>query len=157
MELSVTTLLDAPTERVWDEVQKPALLEHVAYPLLTFTPVDGADLPDRFDDGDEIQVELKLFGVVPMGTQWIRVSIPETRQTPGAQLYRIRDDGSGQIVSTWDHLITIRETPDGKTVYTDEVEIDAGVLTLFVWLFSNVFYRYRQARWRRLVDDGFEY
>ena len=33
----------------------------------------------------------------------------------------------------------------------------AGVLTPFIWLFAQLFYRHRQSRWRRLVANGFDY
>jgi carbon monoxide dehydrogenase subunit G len=156
MRLSLTTLLDAPTERAWRHLQKPTLLEFVAAPLLTFDPLDPSSFPETFEDGDEILVDLKLLGWIPLGTQTIRVAVGDVDDTPGARLYTMRDEGTGEVASTWDHTITLRETPDGKTAYTDEVDVDAGVLTPFVWLFAHAFYRYRQARWRTLVEDDFD-
>jgi hypothetical protein len=156
VDLAITTLLDAPTGRAWEAVRTPALLEHVAAPLVAFEPVDPPSFPERWVGRDYL-VALTLFGVLPLGTQTIRITIPGADDRPGAQLYRIRDDGTGRIAATWDHLITLRETPDGKTAYTDEVTVDAGVLTPLVWLFAAVFYRYRQHRWRRLVANGFAY
>lgn len=146
MQVSLTSLFDAPAERVWNEVRKPATLEHVAHPLLQFEPTDPPSFPEQWNQGS-YQVRQYLFGVIPLGTQTIRISILKRDATPGDQLYQIRDDGSGTFVSTWDHVVTIRETPDGKTVYTDDVTIDAGVFTIFVWLFAHVFYRYRRYRW----------
>ena len=32
-----------------------------------------------------------------------------------------------------------------------EIVIEAGPLTLLVWLFANWFYRHRQRRWRRVA------
>jgi hypothetical protein len=40
---------------------------------------------------------------------------------------------------------------DGNALYMDRIEIEAGVMTLPVWLFANVFYRYRQMKWRKLL------
>ena len=37
------------------------------------------------------------------------------------------------------------------TLYADEIEIRAGLLTVFVWLFAHGFYRYRQMRWQRVI------
>lgn len=156
MELSVSTLLDAPPERVWEAVDRPALLEHVAAPLLEFEPIDPPSFPTSWQPGGYL-TRLTLFGVVPLGTQTIDISKPRVEDTPGEQFYQLRDDGSGQVASTWDHLISVRETPDGKTVYTDDVEVGAGALTPAVWLFAALFYRYRQYRWRRLVADDFRH
>lgn len=150
MAFRLTTILDAPPERVWAVVQTPALLERVAAPLVTFEPVDPETFPETWDEADYL-VWMRLFGLLPLGRQWVRVRTLEVRKTPGERFYRLRDDGSGTLASTWDHVITVRETPDGVTAYTDEIRVEAGVLTPLVWLFAQAFYRHRQHRWRRLV------
>ena len=55
------------------------------------------------------------------------------------------------MIRKWDHWITVAPNPDGSTDYRDEVEISAGVLTPFVWIFAQLFYRHRQRRWRGLA------
>jgi len=64
---------------------------------------------------------------------------------------KLRDNGYSALITTWDHWITVE--PDGErgTRYRDEVEVKAGLLTPFVWLFAQVFYRHRQRRWRALA------
>lgn len=156
MKTTATTLLEAKPERVWEELQRPALLEYVAAPLVVFEPVDPASFPERWSE-DEYLVRMLLLGVLPLGRQTIRTSKVRVDETEGDQFYQLRDDGSGQLVSVWDHLISVRETPDGKTVYTDEVEVKTGVLTPFIWLFATLFYRPRQRRWRNVVENDFEY
>jgi len=37
------------------------------------------------------------------------------------------------------------------------VDIEAGLLTPFIWLFSQVFYRHRQRRWQALVKRQFAF
>ena len=125
MQVSLTSLFDAPPERVWKEVQKPATLEYVAHPLLQFKPTEPPYFPEQWNEGS-YRVRQYLFGVIPLGTQTISISILKGDTAPDNQLYQIRDDGSGTFVSTWDHIVTIRETPDGKTAYTDDVTIDSG-------------------------------
>lgn len=156
MKTTISTLLDAPPERVWEELQRPALLKYVTAPLVVFEPIGPESFPEQWEE-DEYRVAMMLFGVVPLGEQSILISKPRVDDTEGEQFYQIRDDGTGNLVSTWNHLISVRETADGKTVYTDEIEVKAGILTLLVWLFAAVFYRYRQRRWRKLVENGFTY
>ena len=115
MKTTISTLLDAPPKRVWKELQRPALLEYVAAPLVEFEPVDPELFPERWEE-DEYRVTVMLFGVVPLGEQMIRISKPRVDDTEGGQFYQLRDDGTGNLISTWDHLISIRETPDSKTV-----------------------------------------
>jgi len=53
---------------------------------------------------------------------------------------------SGGPVRCWNHRIAIG--PDGENTcrYTDEIAIEAGVLTPLVWAYAHLFYRYRQMR-----------
>ena len=57
----------------------------------------------------------------------------------------------GGLVPVWNHLIQVTPEQNGTCRYTDDVDVKAGVLTLLVWLFANIFYRYRQLRWRILL------
>ncbi len=155
MKVVVTTILDAPVERIWAEVKTPRLLNHVAAPLITFDLIDPATMPAHWGDGRYL-VSMRFLGLIPIGRQWIVTSTPQPEdQTRGG--FRIRDNGIGDIAKVWDHLIVIEARTDGRTAYRDEVEVKAGVLTLGVWLFAHWFYRHRQARWRRLVRQGFRY
>lgn len=43
----VTTLLDWPAERVWEELQKPGLLQHIAAPILYFEAINPPTLPSK--------------------------------------------------------------------------------------------------------------
>lgn len=156
MKTEFSTLLDAKPERVWEELQRPALLEYVSAPLVVFDPIEPESFPERWDE-DEYRVAMLLFGVLPLGEQEIRISKVRVDDIDGEQFYQLRDDGVGQLVSVWDHLISVRETPDGKTVYTDEIEVDAGALTPLVRLFAALFYRHRQRRWRKVVENDFSY
>src|SRR5207302_1640781 len=45
----------------------------------------------------------------------------------------------------------IRPSGDGQTLYSDEILIETGWVTAFVWLFAQWFYRHRQRRWRRVA------
>lgn len=101
-------------------------------------------------------VSLRGLGVMPLGKQWIDVSKPTVETTPGEQRYQIRDDGEGTLISQWDHTITIADTDEDHTQYVDEIMVDAGLLTSFIWVYANMFYRHRQFRLRLLVNRGFQ-
>ena len=45
----------------------------------------------------------------------------------------------------------VQDTGDGRTLYTDDVDIYAGPLTTAVAAFAYFFYRYRQTRWQQLA------
>lgn len=155
MIVECSTPLDSTPERAWHVVQTSQLLLYITAPLMTFKPVEPRAFPPTWQE-QKYHVSLKLFGVIPFGNHVINISIPQWRTIPGQQQYQLRDNGYGDRIATWDHLITIKETADGRTHYTDRVEIRAGVLTPFIWLFAAIFYRYRQYRWRHLVRTNFD-
>lgn len=152
---SATTLNCRP-ERAWQEVQTSRLLTYITAPLVVFEPVAPTTLPAVWAEGRYL-VRMRLFGRLPFGRQWIVITRPRVDTTPGRQHYELRDNGHGDVIATWDHWIIIRETEDGRTHYTDRVEVRAGLLTPFIWAYASLFYRWRQYRWRRLVARGFVY
>jgi hypothetical protein len=138
---------------VWEEVRKPAALDHVAAPLQAFAPIDPATPPARWEAGRYLY-RLMLFGRIPIGTQYIGIEFPPDR---GDGVRRMRDNGSGDRIRMWDHMIEVAPRADGRTDYRDTVEIHAGLGTLPAWLFAQVFYRHRQRRWRALAARDFDY
>jgi hypothetical protein len=152
MTVQLSTVLDAPSERIWAEVNRTVLHAYLTRPLLTFEPVDPPTLPDRWEER-EYRVRMKLFGAVPLGWQIVKVERPAT---DGAKQH-IRDNGRGALIRRWDHLITIEPAGPQRTRYTDRVEVEAGLLTPLVWAFARVFYAHRQRRWQHLVAHGFRY
>ncbi len=126
------------------------LLQYVAHPLVSFSPVNGTGFPVTWTEGTH-WVRLKLFGFLPFGRQAIVISKPSL---PSG--FAMRDAGHSALISVWDHLITIEPHPGG-CLYRDQVEVSAGALTPLTWMFALIFYRHRQRRWRRLAAGGFDY
>ncbi len=150
MKVSSSTHIALKPETVWAEVQTAGLLQHIAWPLVRFIPVDDAAF-ESFRPGGRYQVKLRLFGMIPFGTQWIVSSLHEADGTQWPK--RLRDDGYSALISKWDHWITVAPDKDGGTRYHDEVEVSAGALTPFIWAFAQIFYWHRQRRWRGLAKS----
>jgi hypothetical protein len=127
----------------------PALLNHVAAPLLRFVPLEPKTFPREWQD-EPYLVRVLLAGVLPLGRQWIDISRVEAADGS----FRLRDNGRGDLARRWDHWITITAEKDGACVYVDEVEIEAGLLTPLVGIFARLFYSHRQRRWRSLATDS---
>lgn len=151
MIVEVSTHLDAPVDQVWEHVTRPALLTYVTAPLVTFRSLEPSVFPERWIEGPH-EVEMRAFGFLPLGRQTIGIDM--TQHQPHVRL--LRDRGSGQLARVWDHVISL-EAEGACTRYQDHVVIKAGVLTPFVWGFAQLFYRWRQHRWRQLVRSGFNY
>jgi hypothetical protein len=152
MKITIQTRLACAASRAWEEVQKPRLLNHVASPLLKFAPLNVSGFPETWEEGDFF-VSMFVFGFLPLGLE--RIGISTTDGTEG--IFRLRDDGGGTLVRSWDHHITIRPDGDEDCLYCDAVDISAGALTPLIWIFAQLFYRWRQHRWRRLVASNFQY
>lgn len=147
--IELTTHLEAPPEVVRAQIMRPDLLLHVSAPILRFKPIEPLALPDNWEDG-EYRLSMRFLGILPLGRQIVGL---ETQPMRG-DIWSVRDNGRGWLISRWDHWIEV--SPEGEgTRYTDRVTVEAGVLTPFVALFARIFYAHRQRRWRQLVADDF--
>ena len=153
MLVTISTELPCSVERAGDEVLTSRLLMHVSWPLLEFRPVNPPELPPTWSTGDYL-VGMRLLGLMPLGRQKISISFPAS----ASDVVLLRDNGSGQLLRRWDHLITIEPgSGPGRARYTDRIDVEAGRLTLVAWAFAHMLYRWRQHRWRRLAARDFEY
>jgi len=152
MKARVESVFNCEMEQVIKYVKRSDTLDFIASPILKFIPVDPERYPVQWENG-KYQVRMKLFSFIPFGKQYIQIEkVKENDPTE----YIIRDNGSGDIISKWDHWIYITPKNHTKqTKYVDEIEIKAGVLTLIVWCFANIFYRWRQYRWKILIANDF--
>ena len=141
--ITVETTLNAPAHAVWSAVQRPEAFVHVAGAILRFPAAERHAGP--WSVGDEIRGWLFLFRVVPLTRHTLRVvDIDHDAMT------LFTEEGGG-FVRTWNHHIEVRALSDTRCVYTDRIDIDAGILTSAVALFARFFYRHRQRRWARLA------
>src|SRR5438270_7684439 len=110
MRVYVESVLPYPPEKVWHEVQRPALQRELSRPLLRFVPADGEPFPKRWLEGTTQRFNCYLFGIIPMGAHTIFVE----RIDPGARTMQTRE--SGARVRRWDHQLRVRPSGDGQTL-----------------------------------------
>lgn len=145
MRVLVQSTLPCDADHAWDAVQTLALLREVCWPLIRLGPTRHAPLPERWQDGATVAMRPYIFGLVPLGTRWLHWE----RIDPAIREMQTREHDP--LIRRWDHRIQVEPLTPGQCRYTDDVEIEAGVLTLPVWLFAQWFYRHRQRRWRRVA------
>lgn len=148
MKISLSTVIDLSADDVWQEVQTSALLAHITWPIIRFQPIDPVSPPAVITEGRYL-VRLWLFGFIPFGSQCIVASQHFAANDEWPK--QIRDNGHGTFMKVWDHWITVQPLGGNRVDYRDAVEIEAGLISPFVWLFSQMFYRHRQRRWRGLA------
>ena len=146
MRMRCSSLQACGRERLAAELTRPVLLCRVAWPVLTFTPVDPPVLEDRWAFKPYVFV-LRVAGRISLGEHTI------DPQSPSGPDEVWHDAGHSAVVRVWDHRIELADH-FGMTRYTDVVEVRAGVLTPVAYVFAQLFYRHRQRRLNRLVAHG---
>ncbi len=152
MRVRLSTPLNAPPEWVAAQLQSTAVFRHITAPLVRFKRLGGAPWPTHWSPGD-LPLQMRLLGLLPMGSQTVRISIEPSAQAGAWPT--LRDNGEGTLMRRWDHRITLQPLPDGRTLYTDDIDMVARhlpwLMTPLSTTFAQVFYRHRQRRWRQLA------
>ena len=143
--IRVQSILDAPPQAVWQAIQRLALLEKVSAPILAFRPQGKMPAPLQWGAGDRATFDLRAFGLIPAGAHTIHVVEVDHA------LRKLVTREQGSAAQVWNHTIWVQDTGNGRSLYTDDVDIYAGPLTEAVAAFAYFFYRYRQTRWQQLA------
>ena len=143
--LTVQSALACTPEKAWAEVQKPALLARVAAPLLGFKRQNGEPLPAQWQVGETVELTLQGFMLLPLGSHNIHLVYADEEKR------ELLTNESGELAQIWNHRVAIEPSDDGQTLYTDEIDIYAGILTPFIVAFAYFFYRHRQTNWQKLA------
>jgi hypothetical protein len=145
VKATITSELNISANDAWHLVKKSSTLTFVTKGLLSFSDCDH--FPAEWIEGSTVVSRLRFFGIISAWnhqTHFLKVSDTELE---------IITEEKGGIVSKWKHRIKISSMNKGATcLYTDEVEIEAGLLTPGVWWYANLLYRYRQFRWKSLIS-----
>lgn len=139
----VETELPAPADRVWEAMQHPATFLYVIRGVMGLPALAGRT--DRLRLGEVITGWIFLFHVLPMHRH--RIEVVEVDPQAGI----VRSAERGGVLRRWDHELRVVPLDGARSRYSDSIDIDAGRLTAVVAAGARVFYRYRQARWRRLA------
>lgn len=146
MIAKISTVLPASAERVWQLLRKKDTFLHITRGMMGFS--NPETFPKELSEDSVIRTQLRFFHVIPGWEHELRlVRVSDTEK-------RIFSREKGGPVRKWNHLAQVSESSGGKSLYYDEIDIDAGALTPLVWIFAHVFYRYRHRRWRGLLRGG---
>jgi ligand-binding SRPBCC domain-containing protein len=143
LRVKVSTTFSSSADKVWALVRKSDTLLFVTRGFLGFS--GSHRFPTEWREGSTENTRLMFFGLIPAWKHSITFQeIDDSRRV------LFTKEGGG-LVPVWNHLIQVTPEQNETCSYTDDVEVKAGVLTLLVWLYANIFYRYRQFRWRLLL------
>ena len=124
------SLFPASRQEIFTKLQKLSTLQYIARPYATFTPVD-AKVDMIWEPGEIFVFRFRLFGLIPFGTHTIHVLEFDENS--------IYTHETNTHVPVWNHRIRLKQTGNGSTLYSDEVEIDAGWKTPFIYCCAKAF------------------
>lgn len=152
MRVLLKIVLDCAPDTAWDAIRSPRVLCDVSAPLTVFESLEEGGFPERWEAGDH-PVRVRAGGIVPLGDQIIGISFPDLRGVRA-----MRDTGRGlsgplALISSWQHTLTVAPTADGRTLYRDQLQFEAGALTPVLWPMYWAFWQWRGIRMRQLLRD----
>jgi ligand-binding SRPBCC domain-containing protein len=146
MPLRVSRQLPAAADHVW-----ALLLRKDTFLYLTRHWLEVADTnkwPETFfTPGISYQMRFRLFGRGPLLAHTACVTRVD------ANTMTIETEERGGLVTAWNHRMQVENVSCNRSQYTDFVQLKAGLLTPFVWLFARGFYLARQRRWMKLLNE----
>lgn len=147
MKLFVESVFDCPPRKVWNELLNSSSFNHVIKPLVYAKPCTPSTYPERWHEGLTLVIKPYLFSFIPMPKKTIKMEKIDHE----SMFLQTREYDA--MVKVWDHSISVVDSENGKTKYSDTIEIEAGILTPLVWLFAKWFYRHRQNRWSKMASE----
>ncbi len=145
MIAKIHTTLPQAADKVW-----PTLLQRDAFLYITrgMLAFRGAEQwPEIFHEGQEVETRLLLFNFIPAWKHTLRIIRIDDDKT------ELASEEAGGLIKRWNHLKWVEKESEQSCIYTDEIDINAGLLTFFVWLYAHIFYRYRQRRMCQLFKS----
>jgi len=142
-----TTALPIGADEAFALALKPATFAYVARGVMRVPALEAVGASFEAVPGAQARGRMWWLGVIPSWTHHLRVVAIEPAD------HTIRTAEHGGPLRAWNHRLTFTPAPGGARgcEYADEIEIDAGALTLPTALFARAFFALRQARWRRLA------
>lgn len=150
MVVNIRSKFQKDFESVVSLLRTPESLLFISKPLILFYPRDGG-FPEQWCRG-KYEADMKLCGIIPFGKQTINI---EEISGFNEDEFILRDNGFGDSASRWDHWMFVKKTNNpSEVIYTDRVEVSAGVITPAIALFAALFYSWRQHRWKVLLRQN---
>lgn len=154
MRVLLKQVLHCPPDAAWRAIHSPAVFREVSSPLVEMESLAADGFPTAWEPGEHPTI-LRGLGVVPLGTQVIRLS-ESTERPDGVRILRETGRGvSGSLaaVTLWDHRMAIAPDPagTGKTLYRDQLIFRAGPATILLWPAFWAFWQWRMLRLAQLA------
>ncbi|MEJ6951552.1 hypothetical protein [Natronospora cellulosivora (SeqCode)] len=144
--IKISSYFPTSTEVVWSKLQEFETLSTITKPHISFKAKSNKKF--KWHEGKKYLFKLRLYKIIPAGEHEIYVDNIDKEN------YEIQTYERNKIVTTWNHLIKLEGQKNGNTLYTDYVEIYAGIFTGLVACWSRFFYKCRQKKWIKILEEN---
>ncbi len=153
MRILLKLELDCAPDAAWRAIRDPAVFRAVSAPFTTFESLEPGGFPASWPEGVHL-VRAKAFGVAVIGEQTIDLAFRESRNG----VRSVRDTGRGlsgplAVVDRWEHTMAVSALPGARTLFRDQLKVEAGALTPVLWIGFWAFWQWRAIQLRRLSRD----
>lgn len=154
MRILLKLTLACEPDTAWAKLHQPSVFAQVMAPLMRAESQSGGPLPTSWQNGD-YAIRLRVFGVLPMGEQTVRLRDTED---PAMGVRMLIDNGFGTsgaltLMRDWDHRMAVSALADGQTLYRDQLRVRTGWLTPVAWPGLWLFWQWRGWRLRQLAAN----
>ena len=128
-------------QTLWADILDPTALAESMKGAITY---EGLPTEPVYE-GQKIVVTLKRWGWLPMG-QW---TMEVVRRDDAHFILESREHGN--VVRSYKHRLVVEPLSENSARYTDKLDVDAGLLTPFVFpMFKAMYEQRHDARRKRL-------
>ena len=143
IKIIISSTLNNSAEKIWNKLLNIETLIEICKPMATFkSNLNEKEMKWEIDK--EYIFKLFIYGFIPFGNHKIILKKLDKENKI------ILSNEYNKIVKIWNHLIFMENVGENEVKYTDEVEIYAGIFTLFTAIWAKLFYKHRQKKWKRI-------
>lgn len=144
MVVRVATDLKVPARVAWEALKRRDTFLFITRGAMRYRGADS--WPETLmATGTEIETIVYPLRILPGSPHTFRIVRVDEHQM------EVDTEEHGGVIRAWNHSMKVEPLAESRCRYHDRIKLNAGPLTPMVWLFASLFYRYRQARWRRLA------
>ncbi len=138
--MTCTTELPISAEVAFTLAQKVETFRYVVFPLFT---IPHLEVPETLAPGVEGSARLWWFGIIPGWKHHLKlIAVGDN------EIYTNEHGGPARI---WNHRLTFEPLTATSCRYTDQIEVQGGLLGLGTRVIARGLFRYRHRRWRALA------
>jgi hypothetical protein len=144
IRIKIHSKFDNSIEKIWNKILNIETLIYLCKPMATFKQVVNEKIT-KWETNKEYVFKLFIYGFIPFGKH--KITLDRIDKNNGLIISKEHNN----IVKIWNHKIIMESKGEKVIEYTDEVELYAGIFTLFVAFWGILFYKHRQKKWRKIA------